>query len=559
MTTRNSNNPTKKPKMTKTTETTTNGGTSNNNNNNKSEDDELIKQYLLQCPHVSRDSPFIKCAIEAIEKEKQRQIRDAKLQAKFNNNKNTNTTTATTNNAATTNHMSDSDVVVVESGIINLDSQTKNSNTAATAAIATDDDIMEWQDIQRQKDDDDDDDADDDDDGAMVGTGSDLIENSDTSTSFLGKELSKASIDSIAEYQVAVSTPTSAVAVALHASLRSYLLGFACTGIPEDPKACGGFAPPVRELPKTQFLPLNWEDKPNNISLRYRKNGTGALVLNVTSSSDDGQTVRVTLAPANSKEPSSQSMSFPISDHVNLDSWNAAFKAASASAKNKKCRIPPSLHYKRLAGMLSNFCQTFDLGAVVDMEETSNDIPYVDNTVMYGMNAATSHASSSSTPASSSAGGLGPLPSNRGEVPVGVAWKEGRVPATLNQAFPDAHRRYMPGGDFADDLLPGGLQDPRFLPGRGSGGRMGGNLMGPNHPMFAGGGGGFGPDGLPMGGPGTMQPRFDPVYPPGAIDDNQSSNTRRNGRQKPSRTGEPNPDHLPPPNSLGGGSDSMFL
>jgi hypothetical protein len=72
--------------------------------------------------------------------------------------------------------------------------------------------------------------------------------------------------------------------------------------------------------------------------------------------------------------------------------------------------------------------------------------------------------------------------------------------------------------------------------------------------MFAGG-----PEGLAIGGPGTMQPRFDPVYPPGAIDDGQSSNTRRGGRQKPSRTGEPNPDHLPPPNSLGGGSDNMFL
>jgi hypothetical protein len=89
---------------------------------------------------------------------------------------------------------------------------------------------------------------------------------------------------------------------------------------------------------------------------------------------------------------------------------------------------------------------------------------------------------------------------------------------------------------------------------------MGGNLMGPQHPLFTGGVRGGGLEGPPIGGPGSMQPRFDPVYPPG-VDDGQSGNRGRyaNGRQKPSRTGEPNPDHLPPPNSLGGGGGSMFL
>jgi hypothetical protein len=59
-------------------------------------------------------------------------------------------------------------------------------------------------------------------------------------------------------------------------------LGFACTGIPEDPKSSGGdFAHPVREFQKTQFLPLHWENNPTNILICYWKNGTGALMLKV--------------------------------------------------------------------------------------------------------------------------------------------------------------------------------------------------------------------------------------------------------------------------------------
>mmetsp|Transcript_5080 Transcript_5080/g.9002 ORF Transcript_5080/g.9002 Transcript_5080/m.9002 type:complete len:545 (+) Transcript_5080:141-1775(+) len=540
----NTSSPSKKPKMETTQRTNTTDG----------EDDfERVKRYLLQCPDVSQDSPVIRCAIDAIEKEKQRRIRDAKLQRKFGvgaasaatgkESQAVNGAVGSNSIAQLNSTMSDGDVVVVESAIGVPRESTKDSTAAEEDE---NDDMMEWQDVQQQKDEDDQD-------TAIVDTEGEMME-----TSFLGKELSKISIDSIAEHRVLVSTPTAAIAVALHASLRSSLLGFACTGIPEDQsaaKTCGGFAPPVRELPKTQFLPLHWEDNPNNISLRYRKNGTGAIVLSVivTRTKDDGDmstdaqaTVVITLFPANSKEPPSQSMEFSLSEHVNLDSWNAALRGAPSE---KNHRISPSLHYKRLATMLSKFCRTFDLGGVVDTADAT--AAYVDNTVLYGMKGTTS-ASSSRT---SSTSGLCPMPSKAGEIPVGVAWKEGRTPSTLDQAFPRA-RGPLPGGDFADDLLPGGLQDPRFFPGRG-GGSMGGNLMGPNHPMFTGGGWGVGGEGPPIGGPGSMQPRFDPVYPPG-VDDGVSSNRRKGGRQKPSRTGEPNPDHLPPPNSLGG-ADNMFL
>jgi PI31 proteasome regulator N-terminal len=509
-------------------------------------DFDFVKEYLLQCPDVPRDSPAIKCALDAIEKEKQRHIRDVKLQTKFGGIASTAdgraTEVAVGGNSTST--LSDGDVVVVE----NMGSHASADPSRARDLTTEDDqDSMEWQDVQQQKEDDEEDDP-------IVSAGSDILDNQDSSflyqdSSFLGKELTKVSIDAIAYHHVHVSSPVAAIAVALHASLRSPVLGFACTGIPEDPKSTGGgFAPPVRELPKNQFLPLHWENDPNSISLRYRKNGTGALVLKV--SSDATMSVKVTLGPANSKEPPARSMIFSQSTYVNLDSWSAALKATGG----KITKVAPSLHYKGLAGMLSSFCRTFDLGAVVDSEDADMEVPYMDNTVVYGKSAGPPPTNTAARPSPSDPPGVQPVLPARGEIPAGVGWKEGRVPATLDEAFPDARRQPFPGGDFADDLLPAGLQDPRFMRG-GRGQGMGGNLMGPNHPMFSGDGFGGGLDGPPIGGPGSMQPRFDPFYPP-VIDDGQSAG--RDRRQRPSRTGEPNPDHLPPPNSLGGG-DNMFL
>ncbi|KAG7338889.1 PI31 proteasome regulator domain containing protein [Nitzschia inconspicua] len=512
-----------------------------NSNSDPNDDFDIVKEYLLQCPELPRDNPAIKCAIDAVEREKQRRIRDAKLQSKFGGmvapvtTDRTNAGDSAAGNSTST--LSDGDVVVVE----NIHNS-GNAGSFRPRDFTTDDDqdSMEWQDVQQHKEDND----------PVVKAGSDSTENCDGS--FLGKELSKASIDAIAQYRVHVSSPLAAIAVALHASLRSPILGFACTGIPEDPKKYNGFAPPVRELPQSQFLPLHWENDPNNISLRYRKNGTGALVLKLCIESD-GATVNVTLGPANSKEPPARTMTFSLTDHVNLDSWNAALKAAGGA--NKKT-IAPSLHYKGLAMMLSTFCGTFDLGSVLDSEDADMEVPYVDNTVVYGKNGgqkSNSTTSSTARPSPSDPPGVQPVLPTRNEAPECVGWKDGRVPATLDQAFPDTCRHPLSGSDFADDLLPAGLQDPRFIRG-GRGQGMGGNLMGPNHPMFSGGGFG-GLDSPPMGGPGSMQPRFDPVHPPG-IDDGLSSGRGRH--QKPSRTGEPNPDHLPPPNSLGGGSN-MFL
>lgn len=108
-------------------------------------------------------------------------------------------------------------------------------------------------------------------------------------------------------------------------------------------------------------------------------------------------------------------------------------------------------------------------------------------------------------------------------------------------------------GDFDRDLMPpGGRDDPA------------GNLMGPNHPMF--GGGGAQP---PAAGGYGMRPRFDPYGPPGGPQDprNDPSNNRnvvdprnpqipRQPRPPPGGSGDPNPDHERPPNDL---NNNMFM
>ena len=97
--------------------------------------------------------------------------------------------------------------------------------------------------------------------------------------------------------------------------------------------------------------------------------------------------------------------------------------------------------------------------------------------------------------------------------------REQLQPPTIESAF---GLRVPNRGDFAGDLMPGGLQiDPS----------QGGNLMGPGHPMF-----GVGPNG--------MTPRFDPFGPP-----QPDIGSTRGGRGGPSQ-GRPNPDHMRPPNNL---------
>lgn len=100
----------------------------------------------------------------------------------------------------------------------------------------------------------------------------------------------------------------------------------------------------------------------------------------------------------------------------------------------------------------------------------------------------------------------------------------------------------------AGDLLPTGLLQ---YPQRGMLGvnLPGGNMVGPDHPMFRGGA-----DGDYMDNPGMM-PRYDPIGPPGGPTELDQTHTRR-GRTPPGGTGIPNNDMEKRPRF---GDNNMFL
>jgi len=494
----------------------------------------IVKQYLLDCPHLPANHPVIKAAIEGVEKEEKKQERDAKLQRKFAQSV---STASTNSNGATSNSTKSTSTKknnsALSDGVLVMAPPSSANSEKGMVGAEVDDAIMEseWQDVEPTT-------SDDDDTNAIKNNNESPAEDS----SYLGRELAKSAIDKISEHRITVSTPLSAIALVIHAALRS--LDFSCTGIPEASNS--GFAAPVRELPKSQFVPQRWDTLNRKlVQLRYRKDGTGAIKLIVRlekSSENDQDKVQVQLVPANSQEPPSQTLTFAVEEHINMDSWKAA------TAKTKK--IAPALHFKFLPILLTKFCQMYDLGSPDDDKGETNSIPYVDNTIT--TNILNRPRTTSTTTTSTT------IPTPPQSVPVAVSqpWQNGHVPSTLDQAFPQIAVGTNQ-GHFAGDLAPAGLRDPLRM-GGGSG-RMGGNLMGPNHPHFMGGVGvgpgmmGPGGGGM-MGGPGTMQPRFDPVLPPGAVDIGVDGKPLRN---RPSRSGQPNPDHLRPPNSFAG--DSMFM
>jgi len=532
--------------------------------NNTKDDFEILRKYISKCPLLKQTSPAIKAALEGMEKEEKRRIRDAKLKAKFGGNK-----TATSSSATSSALVMNDEIVVVEkespSGSVILEATNNNNLNNSNSNI----DDMEWQDVRQQQSDEEVPSA-----RAIHDsfTKEDVSENNNVDDCFLGQTLAKACIDAIASQAqknkpVQVSTPLAAVAVALHVSLRSEFLNFACTGIPET-KPMKGFAPPIRELPKTEFLPKHWDTNPQSSpqALRYRKPDTGAVILTVEGHPSKEDSVsnsticKVTFSPANrssssSKDSDKTCLEFPLDEHMNLDSWNAA------ALKSTNRKIAPSLHYKNLSGLLSKFCQTFDLGAVPnDQDNEMGGIVHPGYKINRNtkMEAPGVFAASSSFVSSSSSSNTMEARPRGYEVPTRLDQAFPSVPAAAAAARGNIDPMGLAHGDFSGDLLPAGLQDPRFsrmpggsrMPGIGSG-----NLMGPNHPAFGHFPPGNFPGNIPMpGGPGTMQPRFDPIVPPclgGGGDDLVPPGTRR-----PRARGEPNPDHLRPPNSLG---NNMFM
>lgn len=410
---------------------------SNNNNNNKvktNEEAELdaVRNYLLKCPRVSKDSRAIKAALKGLDQEHQRIERDAKLFHKFSSERSStehpNSATTTTSDNKTIN---DSDIAV----------QINYNDVVDDAAL------MEWQDIGSE---------------SHSPTTNESTQrhhsnSDDRHDSLLGRRLAQLAITSMSQAATRVSSPLAAIAVALHAALRGTELDFACTGIPLVEEKAGGFAPPIRELPKTQFLPDQWDTNKNNVVLRYRKNGVGSVLLTVVCNQPaDGTTdaamgtrndstdtnVHIQLTPANTKEPPSDGLSFPLEEYMNLESFATAQSGSPGG-------ILPALHYKQLHVLMMNFCNTFDLGQV----QEDGYPPSSTNSILQQQ----------------PVGGYPPANNLRLSTPSRTVVPDHHLSREDYQDIPsmDQLRPNYPPGDFRGDLAPGGFVDPTMLPSHG--------------------------------------------------------------------------------------------
>ena len=433
---------------------------SNSNKKPKTEEDfAAVRAYLEQSP-FGKDHPAIKAALAGIDMEQQRIHRDSKLQAKFAQ-ANSRSNTSGNMRLVDSVESEDTDAVEVERPV---DHDLVNGKDSIDTSILTKehDDSMEedWQNVDNTE------------------------ANED-----VGSLLAKQAVTGLSENNVLCSTPTAALAAVLHAVLLAS--GFACTGIPETAANTGGFAAPVRNL--KAYVPADWDKSPT-IQLRYRKPEMGAIVLSVSPSTPDHGQIEVSLDPANrSSNYEPNVFHLNVADHINLESFHRA--------AGKQSKVPPALHFKALATLLTRFGAHFDLGNL----NHAHSLPYVDYTMLQQRQ---SFLTSSKIDSQSSSA----VPSTM---------FTGRTSVSNNPIGGNG-----PSGDFFGDLMPTGIHQ---FPGSRSGvpGFGPGNLMGPNHPMFGragstgltfGSGGPMGGAGgiLPMNtGVGTLRPRFDPFGPPG--------------------------------------------
>ena len=435
----------------------------------KTEDEfDILRQHILDCSSISKDSKAIQAALQGLEQERKRMERDTKLQATF----------------ARTNQLKQPVIIKPPTHSLPNDNGVPLMTPVAPADDHDDELMEEWLNVSK------------------------IEVDQPAEDSSLGMQLAQQAISDMTTAQCTIATPLATVTLALHAALRSTTLQFACTGIP-DMGPVSGFAPPIHELPKTMFVPNLWDANDSEIVLRYRKHGVGAVLLQVTL--DEQSIVQVQLVLTKSKEPSMITLEFPISDHVNMDSLSVAIR--------KEKRVLPALHFKSLAVLMTNFCNTFDLGTINEKESSTNEtplwdryLPQVDRTV---------HPPDSLR-----------IPVSHPIVPIYCDRKQYESPTI--QVFCREPNR----GDFSGDLVPTGTT--HFAP-------SGGNLMGPGHPLFNGPAStsGFG-----------MRPRFDPFGPPGGPQDPTVFQDPSLPRPPPGGLGIPNNDIARPPNHL---SNNMFM
>lgn len=228
-------------------------------------------------------SRAVKCAIAALDLERERIMRDEKLKRKFANQREESIGSGTTGGEVVmvserASASSEVDPTIRASlEILEQDdtsTRRRTTTSAAAAAVGKDNAVAaeeddEWQDILEK---------------TEECTSSDdvLMDGGDVVDQHLGTQLAQISISSLSEGNVRVSNPLSLIAVAIHSILRSDMLAFQCTGIPPNTTATvSGFAAPIRELPKSIYMPKDWDSNSisynptthalGNIVLRYRK------------------------------------------------------------------------------------------------------------------------------------------------------------------------------------------------------------------------------------------------------------------------------------------------
>ena len=414
-------------------------------------------------------------------------------------------------------------------------------------------------------------------------------ESTTTTTTPFGIHLSQTVITDISTANIHIQTPIGALTLAIHAALKSNMIGFICTGIPPTNNGIftkssiitNGFAPPIRDLPKGKFLPDHWERSAsaardgNNTTctgnvIRYRKNGIGATVLRLSQYDENEVStatattisttnmVKIEFGPMGGGEP--WEMNIPMKRHVNVDGLNAALDHT-----NEKV-VRPTLHYKSLATLLSKFCSECPhLGTIQDDNDEDDAVmTSVDEVLVVPPITAVNETSTSTM--------------NNTNIQQPMYHTQPRPPTIENDLLPQNNTHQ--GGDFGGDLLPSGVPLPGFAnPNLGR--NQGGNLMGMNHPFFQGSfngsnnqddeGSGFGNSGNNSNFPGLgglgMQPRFDAYYPPGVSGGGgrggRFPGRGRRGRGRGGRggrgsdfSGDPNNDIMKPPNNLG---NDMFM
>ena len=540
---------------------------------------EQVKDYLSRCTSVPQTSNAIRVAIAALDQELKRINRDEKLRLKFSTSNDNIVQDSGAADALRIALSDDSMVHVTAASANDTNFRTgQNSNCISNAKNSSSNDeeddalLNEWQDVEADE---------------SSNMQVDSSHSNPTMSSPMGVSLLKTSLQDMSSAHSVVSTPTGALSLILHSALRSKLLGFKCTGIPDDPccfknnvqdkpdkkKTTGpiGFAASIRELPRGAFLPKKWDDHAslyhasNNgthrVILRYSKIGMPVTILKVetiqdrASGSPAHSNVKISFGPLGG-EPCE--MIFPIDQHVNLEALHAA-------TVREGCGVKPTLHYKALSGLLTEFCNKTDLGVVDDGTDANkasgigvseNDLiakKYTRNSVPIPLD--------TNTLLPTTIPNYGPTPSStHGHPPT--------IRDDLQRINYNHGRNGIPGGDFSDDLLPSGLPLPGFSNPMREDNGMTGNLMGPNHPAFHpqfnneddgyNGNGDF----MPPGGLG-MQPRFDLYLPPGVGGRGMPGRIGR-GRGRGRRggrfpSGDPNPDHQRLPNTFGGGGDNMFM